>query len=111
MLSKIIYNPYSGYLEYGRVNLREKTTTQNNNNNYNTNKTRGRRNEAKLITPQLRLGSLIHFSRKEFLTLINRTSSFPFEGLFGDIFHFNITFYKQTVETLIRRRVSNKQKC
>ena len=48
------------------------------------------------------LQPLTHFSRKEFLTVINWTSSFPFEGLLGGIFHFysnfNRTLCKQTLE-------------
>ena len=45
----------------------------------------------------------------DFTTLINWTSSFPFKGLLGGIFHFysnsNRTLCKQTVKTLIRRRI------
>ena len=52
---------------------------------------------------------LTHLSRMEFPTLINWTISFPFKGLLDCIFFFysvlNRTFYKLTVETLIRRRV------
>ena len=50
--------------------------------------------------------NLTHLSRMEFLTDINWTSPFPFEGFLGGIFHFysnfHRTFCKQTVETLIR---------
>ena len=45
----------------------------------------------------------------EFPSLINWASQFPFEGLLDDSFHFysncDRTFCKQTVETLIRRRI------
>ena len=41
-------------------------------------------------------------------TVINWTSPFPFKGVLGGRFYFNLnfdrTFCKQTVETLIRRR-------
>ena len=52
---------------------------------------------------------LTHLSRMEFPTGINWSSSFPFKGFLGGNFHFysnfNRPFSKQTVETLIRRRV------
>ena len=45
----------------------------------------------------------------DFSIFINRMSPFPILGLFGDIFHihshFDRTFCKQTVETLIRHRI------
>ena len=45
----------------------------------------------------------------KFPTLISWTSPFPFYGLFGGIFHFylnfNRTFFKQTVDTLVRRHI------
>ena len=52
---------------------------------------------------------LTHLSRMEFPTLINLTSSFSCKWMLGGIFHFYLKvhriFCKQTVETLIRRRV------
>ena len=56
-----------------------------------------------------RATGLTHLCRMEFHSLINWTSQFPFEGLLDDSFHFSSncdrTFCKQTVETLIRRRI------
>ena len=50
-----------------------------------------------------------HLSRMKFPTFINWANPFPYEGLLCDIFLFysnsNRTLCKQTVETLIRRRV------
>ena len=50
---------------------------------------------------------LTHLSRMEFPTVINRNSPFLFVwvGIFHFYSNFNRTFYKQTVETLIRRCV------
>ena len=57
----------------------------------------------------LGLYGLTHLSRMEFPTSINWTNPFPFKGLLGCICllysNFKRTFFKQTVETLIRRRV------
>ena len=53
------------------------------------------------------LNVLTHLRRMEYPTLINWTSPYPFQKVFGSIFHldsnFNRTFCWQTVETLIRR--------
>ena len=52
---------------------------------------------------------LTHLIQMEFPTVILWNSPFLFYGILGGIFHFysnfNRTFCKQTVETLIRRRV------
>ena len=53
--------------------------------------------------------ALTHLCRMEFPTVINWSSPFLFQGMFGGIFHFYSNFKrkscKQTVETPIRRRV------
>ena len=54
-----------------------------------------------------------HLSRMDLPTLINWTSPFPFKGLLGVFFfifffNFDWTFSKQTVDTLIRRRVEQR---
>ena len=61
------------------------------------------------IQPCHKKNTLTHLFRMEFPTVINWTCKFPFLGLLGGIFHcysnLDRTIYKQTVETLIRRRV------
>ena len=53
--------------------------------------------------------NLTHLSLMDLPTLISRMSLLPILGMLGSIFHFysyfNRTFWKQTVETQIRRRV------
>ena len=52
---------------------------------------------------------LTHLCQMEFHTIINWNSPFLFKGVLGGIFHlylsFNRKLCKQTVETLIRRRI------
>ena len=64
------------------------------------------------VLMKTKLNLLTHLSRMEYPTVINWNRPFLFKGMLGGIFHvyknFNRTFCKQTVETMVRRRVQRR---